>query len=64
MNVGLQAKSKINHGFARIFTDQVKAENHEQLILAATHFLEKIILLYITTTLSHVLYVICNKTGI
>ena len=64
VNVGDQAKGKINHGFARIFTDQSRAENHEQPILAATHFLEKIILLYITTTLSHMLYVICNKTCI
>ena len=41
VNVGQQAKSKINHGFARIFTDQVEAENHEQPVLAATHFSEK-----------------------
>jgi hypothetical protein len=41
VNVGQQAKSKINHGFARIFTDQFKAENHEQPILAATRFSEK-----------------------
>jgi hypothetical protein len=40
-NVGHEAQSKINHGFARIFTDQVEAENHEQPVLAATHFSEK-----------------------
>jgi hypothetical protein len=41
VNVGQQAKSKINHGFARIFTDQFKAENHEQPLLAGSHFSEK-----------------------
>jgi hypothetical protein len=41
VNVGQQAKSKINHGFARIFTDQFKAENQERPILAAITFQKK-----------------------
>jgi hypothetical protein len=55
VNVGNRAKGKINHGFARIFTDQVEAENHEQPLLAAITFEKNNIVIHNYNTKSRVI---------